>query len=214
MRARVHPDRLAIEDGDRTLTYARARSRARGRLANALVGPRRRARRSRVAMLSENRASTSRCSSPPRGSARSSRARTGGSRPPSSRTASSSSSPACVVVSPRHAEKLARARARRRAARSCSATDVRSGSTRAGARVAVARRTSIPRTRSSSSTRAARPGLPKGAVLSHRAEIVRNLVAPRRVRHRRPTDAFVAWSPLYHMGAAEWSLGTLMSGGR
>jgi fatty-acyl-CoA synthase len=26
-------------------------------------------------------------------------------------------------------------------------------------------------------------------------------------------DAFVAWSPLYHMGAAEFSLGTLMAGG-
>jgi len=28
-----------------------------------------------------------------------------------------------------------------------------------------------------------------------------------------PDDAFVAWSPLYHMGAVDYSLGTLMSGG-
>ncbi len=56
-------------------------------------------------------------------------------------------------------------------------------------------------------------GLPKGAVLSHRAEIVRNLVvrAEFGVAER---DTFVAWSPLYHMGAAECSLGTLMTGGK
>ena len=55
-------------------------------------------------------------------------------------------------------------------------------------------------------------GLPKGAVISHRAEIARNLVL-RAEFGIASTDAFVAWSPLYHMGAAEWSLGALMSGG-
>ena len=56
-------------------------------------------------------------------------------------------------------------------------------------------------------------GLPKGAVISHRAEIARNLVirAEFGVAIR---DTFVAWSPLYHMGAAECSLGTLMCGGK
>jgi fatty-acyl-CoA synthase len=56
-------------------------------------------------------------------------------------------------------------------------------------------------------------GLPKGAVLSHRAEIARNLVI-RAELGIAAEDTFVAWSPLYHMGAAEWSLGTLMSGGK
>jgi acyl-CoA synthetase (AMP-forming)/AMP-acid ligase II len=55
-------------------------------------------------------------------------------------------------------------------------------------------------------------GLPKGAVLSHRAEVMRNLVV-RAEFGLAPDDTFVAWSPLYHMGAAELSLGALMSGG-
>jgi len=55
-------------------------------------------------------------------------------------------------------------------------------------------------------------GLPKGAVISHRAEITRNMVL-RAEFGIAAEDAFVAWSPLYHMGAAEFSLGTLMAGG-
>lgn len=56
-------------------------------------------------------------------------------------------------------------------------------------------------------------GLPKGAVLSHRAEIVRNLVV-RAEFALAPDDTFVAWSPLYHMGAIDCSLGALISGGK
>ncbi|HEY4183666.1 MAG TPA: AMP-binding protein [Polyangia bacterium] len=56
-------------------------------------------------------------------------------------------------------------------------------------------------------------GQPKGAVISHRAEIARNLVI-RAEYGIAPTDTYVAWSPLYHMGGADWSLGTLMSGGK
>ena len=55
-------------------------------------------------------------------------------------------------------------------------------------------------------------GLPKGAVISQRAQIVRNLVT-RAEFAIAPDDTFVAWSPLYHMGAVDNSLGTLMSGG-
>ena len=55
-------------------------------------------------------------------------------------------------------------------------------------------------------------GRPKGAVISHRAQIVRNLVT-RAEFAVAPDDAFVAWSPLYHMGAVDNSLGTLMAGG-
>jgi fatty-acyl-CoA synthase len=55
-------------------------------------------------------------------------------------------------------------------------------------------------------------GLPKGAVISHRAEVARNMVL-RAEFGIAAEDAFVAWSPLYHMGAAEFSLGTLMTGG-
>jgi acyl-CoA synthetase (AMP-forming)/AMP-acid ligase II len=56
-------------------------------------------------------------------------------------------------------------------------------------------------------------GLPKGAVVSHRAEIFRNLVV-RAEFGVLPEDTFVAWSPLYHMGAADCSIGALLSGGK
>lgn len=55
-------------------------------------------------------------------------------------------------------------------------------------------------------------GRPKGAVISHRALVARNLVV-RAELGLHPDDAFAAWSPMYHMGGAEYSLGTLMSGG-
>lgn len=55
-------------------------------------------------------------------------------------------------------------------------------------------------------------GLPKGALISHRAEIFRNLVM-RAEFGIASRDVFVAWSPLYHMGAADPALGALMSGG-
>lgn len=55
-------------------------------------------------------------------------------------------------------------------------------------------------------------GLPKGAVINHRAQIVRNLVT-RAEFGIAQYDTFVAWSPLYHMGAVDNSLGTLMAGG-
>lgn len=56
-------------------------------------------------------------------------------------------------------------------------------------------------------------GLPKGAVISHRAELYRNLVI-RAEFGVAPEDTFVAWTPLYHMGATDPALGTLMSGGK
>jgi acyl-CoA synthetase (AMP-forming)/AMP-acid ligase II len=56
-------------------------------------------------------------------------------------------------------------------------------------------------------------GLPKGAVISQRAEIFRNLVM-RAEFGLTAEDCFVAWSPLYHMGATDPALGALMSGGK
>jgi fatty-acyl-CoA synthase len=56
-------------------------------------------------------------------------------------------------------------------------------------------------------------GLPKAALISHRAEIARNLVL-RAEFGIDATDTFVAWSPLYHMGGVDYSLSTLMSGGK
>jgi acyl-CoA synthetase (AMP-forming)/AMP-acid ligase II len=56
-------------------------------------------------------------------------------------------------------------------------------------------------------------GLPKGAVLSHRAEVARNMVV-RAEFGITTEDTFPAWSPLYHMGALEPALGSLMAGGK
>ncbi len=56
-------------------------------------------------------------------------------------------------------------------------------------------------------------GLPKGAVISQRAEIWRGLVM-RSDLNIAASDAFVAWSPLYHMGAADPALSALASGGK
>jgi acyl-CoA synthetase (AMP-forming)/AMP-acid ligase II len=56
-------------------------------------------------------------------------------------------------------------------------------------------------------------GLPKGATISHRAQVVRNLVT-RAEFGIAIDDTFVAWSPLSHMGAVDNALGTLMSGGK
>ena len=56
-------------------------------------------------------------------------------------------------------------------------------------------------------------GLPKGAAISHRAEIVRNL-AWHLSFGIRPGDTMVVWMPLYHMGGADQALGTLLGGGK
>ena len=56
-------------------------------------------------------------------------------------------------------------------------------------------------------------GLPKGAIISHRAEITRNLVL-RAEFGLGVDDTYAAWSPFFHMGGCEYSLATLMSGGK
>lgn len=54
-------------------------------------------------------------------------------------------------------------------------------------------------------------GLPKGALISHRAEIARNAVL-RMDMHAKPSDGFIAWAPMFHMGSTDQVLGALMSG--
>ena len=56
-------------------------------------------------------------------------------------------------------------------------------------------------------------GLPKGAAISHRAELVRNL-AWHLSFGVLPGDTMVAWMPFYHMGGADHVLGTLLGGGK
>ena len=54
-------------------------------------------------------------------------------------------------------------------------------------------------------------GLPKGALISHRAMLARSMVGAADWQLGR--DAFVAWTPLFHMGSADQTLATLMLGG-
>jgi acyl-CoA synthetase (AMP-forming)/AMP-acid ligase II len=56
-------------------------------------------------------------------------------------------------------------------------------------------------------------GLPKGALISHRAMVARAMVAAADWGCGAE-DAFVAWTPLFHMGAADQALATLMQGGK
>jgi acyl-CoA synthetase (AMP-forming)/AMP-acid ligase II len=56
-------------------------------------------------------------------------------------------------------------------------------------------------------------GLPKAAVISHRAVVARSRVHEMD----RPTeidDAFVAWTPMFHMGATDFVFSTVLRGGR
>ena len=55
-------------------------------------------------------------------------------------------------------------------------------------------------------------GLPKGAVISHRAMIARSLVFSSElcISHR---ETFVAWAPMFHMASTDHALSTLLRGG-
>ncbi len=55
-------------------------------------------------------------------------------------------------------------------------------------------------------------GLPKGAVISHRAMIARSLVFTSELGIA-PDDGFIAWAPFYHMASTDHALATLLRGG-
>lgn len=56
-------------------------------------------------------------------------------------------------------------------------------------------------------------GFPKGALISHRAMIARAMAYSSEFGITG-ADAFIAWSPLFHMAATDFSLATLMLGGK
>ncbi len=56
-------------------------------------------------------------------------------------------------------------------------------------------------------------GHPKGALISHRAMIARALIYGAELAVPAE-DTFVAWTPLFHMGANDFALATLLRGGR
>ena len=56
-------------------------------------------------------------------------------------------------------------------------------------------------------------GLPKGAMISHRAMVARAMVYASELRV--PADnTFLAWAPFYHMASTDHALATLMRGGK
>ena len=55
-------------------------------------------------------------------------------------------------------------------------------------------------------------GLPKGALISHRAMIARALCMAAEIAYPIG-DHFIAWAPLYHMASTDASLATLLRGG-
>jgi len=204
-RAGVHPGRTAIEDEQRCFTYAEVADRTR-RLAGALAR-RGVVRGSHVAILSENRTEYLEVIV--------AAARLGAVVAcQSCRLAAPElvhclglAEPACTFVSPRHEGKLTRGQAvigfgpeYERLVRTEEPLPFEVAPD-------VDPEDALLILYTSGTT-----GLPKGAVLCHRAEIVRNLVT--RAEFGVATfDTFAAWSPLYHMGGVENSLGTLMSGG-
>jgi acyl-CoA synthetase (AMP-forming)/AMP-acid ligase II len=56
-------------------------------------------------------------------------------------------------------------------------------------------------------------GLPKAALISHRAVIARSLVYALD-RAGSSSSVFVAWTPFFHMGSTDPTLATLMAGGK
>jgi acyl-CoA synthetase (AMP-forming)/AMP-acid ligase II len=203
----VHPARLALEDATRRLSYGELDQRVQ-RLCNVLSA-RGVTRGARVALLSENRAEYLEVFL--------AAARLGAVvacqnwrlAPPELRHCLDLVEPSAVLVSPRHAEKLA-ALGRGGPAPVVLGDEYERLLSEALPEAPLAEidpEDALLILYTSGTT-----GLPKGALLSHRAEVARHLVV-RAEFGVAAEDAFVAWSPLYHMGAAECSLGALMSGG-
>ena len=195
-QCRVYPDRIAIDDGTRQTTYAELDERSR-RLAGALIG-RGVKRGDRIAILSENRREYLEVFL--------AAARIGAIVACQNWRLSARElahcidlvEPKVVFASSRHAERV------RDRAPIILGGEYENEHEHEGE---VDPEDPLLILYTSGTT-----GLPKGAVITHRAQIFRNLVV-RAEFGIDATDAFVAWSPLYHMGAADQSLGALMSGG-
>ena len=205
-RARVHPHKLALEDATRRSTYgelARRTKQLAGHLQASGVG-----RGARVALLSENRTEYLEVFLAAARLGAIVACQNGRLAPPELASCLDLVEPACVIVSPRHAEALASLG--RAEPVMVFGEDYEQRLARAPQHEGndeVDPEDALLILYTSGTT-----GLPKGAVLSHRAEIARHLVL-RAEYGLAGDDTFVAWSPLYHMGAAECALGTLMAGG-
>ena len=207
MQARLHPDRPALVADDRRLTYGDVAPRVAalaGWLQKHGVG-----HGDRVAILSENRLEYLELFLAVAWIGAIVACQNWRLAEPELAHCLSLVEPKAILVSPRHASRLAAMAIRVPAVLTYSADydAVVSAPGAIGSPETLDPESPLLILYTSGTT-----GLPKGAVISHRAEIARNMVL-RAEFGIATEDAFVAWSPLYHMGAAEFSLGTLMSGG-
>lgn len=203
MRARLHPERWALVEGDRRLSYGDVARRAvalAGWLRGHGVG-----QGDRVAILSENRLEYLELFLAAAWIGAIVACQNWRLAAPELAHCLALVEPKAALVSPRHAGRLTGSPAVLTYGAEYDA--VVDTSVAAGSPEALDPESPLLILYTSGTT-----GLPKGAVISHRAEIARNMVL-RAEFGIAAEDAFVAWSPLYHMGAAEFSLGTLMSGG-
>jgi fatty-acyl-CoA synthase len=56
-------------------------------------------------------------------------------------------------------------------------------------------------------------GMPKGAVISHRAMVARTLIGVLD-RPMEQDDSYLAWTPMFHMGSTDYVYSTLLRGGK
>ena len=207
MQVRLHPDRVALVEGTRQLTYAdlgRRVAALAGWLEHRGVKP-----GTRVAILSENRLEYLELFLAAAWIGAIVACQNWRLAPPELAHCLSLVEPEVALASPRHADRLSQM--------PIHIPTVLSFGPEYEAVVSANNATGSPAVLDPESPllilyTSGTTGLPKGAVISHRAEIARNMVL-RAEFGIAPADSFVAWSPLYHMGAAEYSLGTLMAGG-
>ena len=209
MQARIHPDRPALIDGDRRLTYAQLSERVR-RLADWFqrhgVRP-----GTRVAILSENRLEYLELFLAAAWVGAIVACQNWRLAPPELAHCIDLVQPSVILVSPRHVDHL-RASGIQVPQTLAYGADYEAALAQSDPHAVAAPVDLDPESPLLILYTSGTTGLPKGAVISHRAEIARNIVL-RAEFGIAEADAFVAWSPLYHMGAAEFSLGTLMAGG-
>jgi fatty-acyl-CoA synthase len=205
-RARLGPEAIAVDDGQRRLTYAALNERV-NRAAHALaalgVG-----RGERVAVLSENRIEYLELELAAAKLGAIAACQNWRLAPPELQHCVNLVEPRVVMVSPRHAALLTKV--------DCGGASV--------VELGPAYEELLARASSAEPEDAAEPedgllilytsgttGLPKGAVLSHRAEIARAMV----FRHHLgagSTSNYIAWPPFFHMAATEPSFAALLEG--